>query len=210
MTVGGEGRLAVAVLAAGRGSRLGGETPKPLALLQGRPLVAHALDAALRSGLRPVFLVVGHRGEEVAAEAGPGVSVVPNPRWEGGLSTSLAAAIAAVAENHEIDGLAVGLADQPGLGPESYRRLASAHQQGAVVAVATYDGVRGHPVMLGRPVWEEALALEGDAGARSLLARPEVVEVPCDGTGAAADVDTPADLAALEALTNLGSFLRPR
>ena len=34
--------------------------------------------------------------------------------------------------------------------------------------------------------------------ARSLLAAHDVVEVPCDGTGDATDVDTPADLAALE------------
>lgn len=191
------GRVAVAVLAAGRGSRLGGERPKPLVLLRGRPLVAHALEAALHSGLRPVLLVVGHRGEEVAAAAGPGVSVVLNPRWEDGLSTSLAGAIRALLDDGEIGGLAVGLADQPGLGAESYRRLALAHESGAATAVATYAGVRGHPVLLGRPVWVEALGLVGDAGARSLLARPGVVEIPCDGTGVAFDVDTPADLAAL-------------
>ena len=50
---------AVAILAAGRGSRLGGDDAKPLLEWRGRPLVAWALDAALGSGLRPVVVVVG-------------------------------------------------------------------------------------------------------------------------------------------------------
>jgi CTP:molybdopterin cytidylyltransferase MocA len=43
--------------------------------------------------------------------------------------------------------------------------------------------------------------LTGDEGARSLLGAHDVVEVACDGTGEATDVDTPADLAALEETT---------
>ena len=63
--------------------------------------------------------------------------------------------------------------------------------------VATYGGLRGHPVVIGREHWAEAMSLSGDAGARSLLEKYDVVEVPCDDTGSAADVDTPEDLEAL-------------
>ena len=62
------------------------------------------------------------------------------------------------------------------------------------LAVATYDGVRGNPVLLARSLWAEANELEGDVGARQLMKRHDVVEVPCDGTGSAVDVDTPQDL----------------
>ena len=58
---------AIAILAAGRGSRLGGDASKPLLEWRGRPLVAWAVDAALDSGLRPVLVVVGYRGDEVRA-----------------------------------------------------------------------------------------------------------------------------------------------
>ena len=93
----------------------------------------------------------------------------------------------------------VGLADQPLVGAAAYRRVASAYDDGARLAVATYRGARGNPVLIARPHWSEALDLEGDEGARVLLRRYGATEVPCDDTGDPSDVDTTADLAALEA-----------
>ncbi len=90
------------------------------------------------------------------------------------------------------------MADQPLVGADAYRRLARAYDDGARLAVATYGGVRGNPVLVGRDHWREALELTGDEGARVLLRRHGALEVPCDGTGIAIDVDTPEDLAALE------------
>jgi CTP:molybdopterin cytidylyltransferase MocA len=185
--------VAIAVLAAGRGSRLGDDA-KPLALLRSRPLVEWALDAAVASGLHPVWLVTGYRGRQVAAAAPPGVDVVHNRHWRQGIASSLRAALGAVAPYPDVGAVCVGLADQPRVGPEAYRRLAAAHEQGATLAVATYDGVRGNPVLLARSLWAEADQLEGDVGARQLMNRHTVVEVPCDGTGTAVDVDTPKDL----------------
>jgi CTP:molybdopterin cytidylyltransferase MocA len=97
-----------------------------------------------------------------------------------------------------VTAVAVALGDQPRIGAEAYRRLAAAHRDGAQLAVATYGGKRGHPVLIGRPYFDAAMHLTGDEGARSLLAAHDVVEVACDGTGDATDIDTPADLAALE------------
>ena len=191
-------RVGVVVLAAGRGSRFGDEAPKTLARLGSRPLVAHAVAAATASGLRPVVVVVGCQSAEVAAAAGALVEVVENPEWETGMATSLRAGLAAVLADQSVAAMTVALADQPRIGAEAYRRLVQAHVEGAELAVATYGGKRGHPVLIGRPYFEEAMKLTGDQGARTLLAKPEVVEVPCDGTGEATDVDTPADLAALE------------
>ena len=69
---------------------------------------------------------------------------------------------------------------------------------GASLAFASYDGVRGNPVLIARQFWLEAMELVGDEGARVLFRRHPAVAVPCGDTGAAADVDTPADLAELE------------
>ncbi len=189
--------VAAVVLAAGRGSRFGGERPKPLARLGPRSLLAHAVGAATAGGLRPVVVVVGHRAEEVAAAAGPTVRLVENPHWEEGLSASLRAGLAALSGDDGVVAAAVALADQPRIGPEAYRRVAAAHREGAALVVATYDGVRGHPVVIGREHWPEAMALSGDEGARSLLEKYDVVEVPCGDTGSTADVDTQDDLEAL-------------
>jgi molybdenum cofactor cytidylyltransferase len=194
----GAGRVAAVILAAGRGSRFGGDVPKPLVRLGRRSLLGHAVAAASASGLRPVVVVVGYRGEDVAAAAGSLAEIVENPDWEQGMATSLRAGLAAVMPDPGVSAVAVALADQPRVGAESYRRVVAARREGAGLAVATYGGERGHPVLIGREHWGEAMKLEGDAGARSLLERYPVVAVPCDGTGDAVDVDTQGDLAALE------------
>ena len=189
------------VLAAGRGLRFGGDTPKPALVLRGRSLVARAVDTARASGLAPVIVVVSD--ERVAAlveaerRAGT-VEVVRNDAPERGIASSLQAALRALTPDESVDGAVVGLADQPLVGADAYRRVARAIDGGAQLAVATYAGVRGNPVLVGRAHWAEALALSGDEGARVLIRRYGALEVPCDGTGVPTDVDTPEDLAQLE------------
>jgi len=198
--------IAAALLAAGQGSRFGAR-PKLTADLGGRPVVAWAFDSARGSDLAPLVLVLGRDGDAVLAATGgdalagtrSGVEVVRNERWPSGIASSLQTAIVTLRPRSGVEAVVVGLGDQPGVGPEAYRRLASAYDSGARLAVATYAGARANPVLLGRQHWDEALALVGDEGARVLMRRHPVVEVPCDGTGEPTDVDTPHDLAALEA-----------
>lgn len=169
--------------------------PKPLLALGGIPLVTHALRAALGSGVGPVLVVASDA--RVAAVVEAPVAVVRTDDPARGIAASLHAAIAAAAPH--AGALIVGLADQPLVGPGAYRRLAAAHHAGAELAVATYGGTPGNPVLLGRSSFAEARSLRGDIGARPLLRRHGATEVPCDGTGDPADVDTPDDLARLEA-----------
>jgi molybdenum cofactor cytidylyltransferase len=196
--------VAAAVLAGGRGSRFGGDRPKALAELRGRPLVVWALDAVLASDLRPVVLVVGRDADEVAAVArsafGDSVEVVRNPKWELGIAWSMRAALDHLDGRPEVHAVCIGLADQPLMGTGAWTRVAGAPPDAPLVA-ATYAGVRGNPVRLGRPVWADARALEGDEGARVLLRRGPTLEVDCTGTGDATDVDTPEDLARLARIT---------
>jgi len=192
--------VAIAILAAGRGSRLGGDVPKPLVELRGRPLVSWALGAATASDLRPVVLVVGHRGDAVTRAATEGVVVVRSRRWRRGIARSLRAALEALEPWAQVGAVAVGLADQPLVGTEAYRRLADAYRDGARLAVATYHGRRRNPVLLGRTMWPQARQLDGDEGARALMGDEGVVEVDCTDTGSAADVDTLDDLREAERL----------
>jgi molybdenum cofactor cytidylyltransferase len=190
--------VAVAILAAGRGSRLGGDVPKPLVDLRGRAMVSWALDAATGSGLRPVVLVVGHHGNAVGDAAPEGVLIVRARRWRRGIARSLRAALEALDPWAQVGAVCIGLADQPLVGADAYRRLAGAYRGGATLAVATYGGKRQNPVLLARSVWQEARHLDGDVGARALMRDAAVVEVDCTGTGSAADVDTLDDLRSAE------------
>jgi CTP:molybdopterin cytidylyltransferase MocA len=186
---------AVAVLAAGRGTRLGGDASKPLLQWRGRPLVAWALDAAVASGLSPVLLVVGYRGDEVrAAVADREVEIVENSEWEEGIASSLRAVLTALTPTTAVDAVCVGLADQPLVSLEAYRAVAATDGE---LVIPTYDGQPGNPVKLARSLWSEALELRGDVGARA-LARDRAVRIDCTGTGSAADIDTLEDLERLQ------------
>ncbi len=182
-------RLAAAVLAAGGSTRFG-EGAKQLALFRGRPLVSWAVEAALDAGVFELVFVIGG-AVDVSHALPPGALLLENPAWAEGQATSLAIAVHA-ARVGAFDALVVGLGDQPFVGPEAWRAVATADVSEPIV-VATYEGDRGNPVRLGRAVWDD-LPVTGDHGARTLMAgRPDLVaEVACPGN--AADIDTQEEL----------------
>lgn len=192
-------RLGAIVLAAGAGRRFGG--PKALVTFNGELLVERAVRTAVDGGCDPLIVVIGSHANEILARANLGdAHPVLAENWAEGMGASLRAGLAA-AEALDCDGVAVLLADQPRIGSEALRRLGAAWQSGAVAAVATYDGGRRNPAVLDRSVWEAVRdAAVGDIGARGWMREHSdlVVEVPCDGTGDAVDIDTPSDLAAAQ------------
>jgi molybdenum cofactor cytidylyltransferase len=194
-------RVAGIVLAAGRSTRMGGPN-KLLAEIGGKPLVRIAAEQVLASRAKPVVVVTGHQRVEVeAALKGLGVTFVHNPDYADGLSTSLKAGIAALPA--DVDGAIVCLGDMPQVDAALIDRLIAAFdpEKGALVAVPTIDGKRGNPVMWSRRFFGDLAKLDGDVGARHLIANyPEaVVEVPVTGRGALIDVDTPDALSAVKA-----------
>lgn len=177
--------IAGAVLAAGSGTRMG--TPKAELLVAGRRLLDRAVTVLRDGGCDPVIAVI-RAGTAVA-----GVRAVVNPDPARGMRSSLALAVQA-ATLARVDALAVLLVDLPGVGPSAVRTVVDAWTPGRV-AIAGYDGRRGHPTVMAPELWREALALAApDEGARALFAaRPDLVDeiaVPGDPT----DLDTPADL----------------
>lgn len=189
--------VAALVLAAGGSRRMGGGH-KLTAPLGDRPLVAHAVDAALASRARPVVVVTGHEAEAVrGCLPGRDVVFVENPEWSTGLASSLRAGLASLPD--AVGGVLVCLGDMPRVQAATLDALLSAFTGPAAIVVPAYQGRRGHPVLFGRGHFVEMARLTGDVGARELLERhpPRVVAV--DDPGVLVDVDTPADLAALAA-----------
>jgi CTP:molybdopterin cytidylyltransferase MocA len=165
--------IAAVVLAAGAANRFG--SPKQILLT---PYVLAALRAT--TCVEDIVVVTGaHPFDPLWARA------VHCPEWERGPGASLRCGVSALGE--DVEAAVVALADGPHLNAEAVDRVAAAWRAGPDSAVAaSYGGVRGHPVVLGRSAWGKI----PDDGARSLPARL----VPCDDLGDPGDVDTPADL----------------
>jgi molybdenum cofactor cytidylyltransferase len=177
------GRAAGLILAAGEGRRFGGA--KQLALVDGRPLIEHALAALAR--LERVVVVLGARAGEIRATADlDRAQVVVCPGWAEGLSASLRCGLDALAGADEV---VVVLADQPFLTPAVVARVLAAP---GPAARAVYAGTPGHPVVLRRPLLDRAGELRGDAGFRELLTG--AAEVECSDLADPRDIDTRADL----------------
>ncbi|NEU13056.1 nucleotidyltransferase family protein [Methylobacterium sp. BTF04] len=191
--------IGIVILAAGRGTRFGAE-PKLLSLLGGKPLVRHAAAAAVASRLGLVIVVLGAHGEAMrAALDGLDLTLVDNPHFADGLSTSLRAGLAAMPDT--VTGVLVLLADMPRITADHLTALADAYSgadPAPAAVVPVNAGRRGNPVLLDRRRLADDLAsLTGDQGAGRILARrSDVLEVAMDAA-VAADIDTPAALAAL-------------
>ncbi len=160
--------------------------PKAEVEVDGVRLVDRAVRCLQGAGCDPVLAVVR------AGTSVPGAQVVVNDDPDRGQRSSLELAVGA---SGDVDAVAVLLVDAPGIGPDAVTAVVAAWRPGRI-AVADYDGRRGHPIVMAPSLWRDALALAGpDEGARALLRTRadlvDVVPVPGDPT----DLDTPDDLA---------------
>jgi CTP:molybdopterin cytidylyltransferase MocA len=180
------------VLAAGAATRFGGA--KQLAMLDGEPLLEHALRAMTASPVGRVVVVLGSGADEIASVVDlHGADSIVCSRWEEGQAASLACGLAELAD---CEAVVVTLGDQPRMSPAAIRRVIAA-RNGAPAVRATYGGTPGHPVLLERELFEPLRNVSGDKGARNLLLSVQVLDVPCDDLGGGEDVDTRAELDAL-------------
>ncbi len=191
------GRVAGVVLAAGGSRRLA--SPKQLVPWKGRPLVSHAVGAALEGGLHPVVVVVGAEAESVAAAiAEDAVRVVRNPDWHEGQSTSLRAGLEAVEGTAE--GVVFLLVDTPRVDGRLVRALVEAHRRTLAPVVAPRAGGRwANPVLFDRVTFAALARLEGDRGGRALFDRYPIQGVEWSDD-ILVDVDTPEDVERLRRL----------
>lgn len=196
--------VAAIVLAAGCSTRFAADagqgTSKVLARLDGRPLVVHAAEVAAASRAGPVIVVTGRDAEHVAAAlASLDVTPVHNPRFGEGMAGSIAASLSAVPVTAEA--VLILLADMPRLLPTTLDALISAFDcERPDALVPMYGGQRGNPVLISRALFPALLQLNGDEGARRILAdgNHRVLFCQVDDPGVLVDVDTRE---ALDALT---------
>jgi molybdenum cofactor cytidylyltransferase len=183
------------LLAAGRGRRFdpSGERDKLMAALDDGTPVAVAAARNLLTVLPHVVAVVpaGCEARARSLEAA-GCRVTVCAHADDGMAASLVHGLRA---SLHAQGWVIALADMPWVEPATIASLVDAVDEGAHIAVPTWQGERGNPIAFSRGYLPELLGLRGDAGARSLLKTWPVTEVPTADGGIRRDIDTAGDLA---------------
>ena len=160
------------VLAAGEASRFG--SPKQ------RLFLPRVLERVRASSVDGIVVVAGAHDLDPADD----VRIVTCPEWHAGPGASLRCGVSALDE--DVEAAVVVLADGPELSPAAVDRVVGEWRRSGGVVAASYEGSRGHPLVLGRADWHDI----PDDGLRDRVGRL----VPCDDLGAPGDVDTPEDL----------------
>ena len=185
-------RIGGVLLAAGRARRFGSDKLRA-ALADGRPVglvSAQRLAAAVDTSV--VVLPPGHPQRRAQFES-VGHRVVVCAQAELGMGHSLGCGVAAL---RACAGWLIALADMPCIAPRTLEGIVALLRDGAAIVVPRAGGRAGHPVGFSREFADELCSLEGDRGARGVVARhrARVRYFDCDDVGIHADIDVPEDL----------------
>jgi len=186
-------RVAAIILAAGESKRFG--SPKQLLDWEGQPLLRTVVWQALAAPVSEIVVVLGPHYARVAPVVhGLPVTLARNPRWQAGMSSSVALGLRAL--RTDADAVIFLLADQPQVTSELIGRVIAAYAaSGAPIVAPRAGGRRGNPALFPRDLFPELMQVTGDQGGRALMVRYEdrIAWVDADA-GALFDIDEPGDL----------------
>lgn len=184
-------RLAAVVLAAGKSSRMGDN--KLLLEVASRTVLDRLLDALDDSAVDEVFVVLGHRPEELAPIVGAHrAEAVMNPNYEDGMTSSFKAGLGKVTS----DGAFLILGDQLGLRTELLALMVDKMENDAdaLIVSPVHEGKKGHPVLFRRALFTEILGLGPDETMRDVVQRHEDTHISVEGDiWCTLDMDTPEE-----------------
>src|SRR5215467_11548352 len=149
------------VLGAGASSRFG--QPKQLLPFRGGALLGWVINQAERAtGLDEIVVVLGRAADEIREKVDfGGAKVVENPVFGEGCASSYRAGIGAL--DPRSDAIMIILGDQPGVEPETINRMADEWRRGdGQIAIASYQGRMGHPMLFARQLFDRLVGLRGD------------------------------------------------
>lgn len=180
------------VLAAGAGQRFGSDKRRAQ-LADGNSLLRATVLRA-QEAFSDVRVVLKAEEDAQALAIPPGVQLVRAAHAKQGMGSSLAAGIQSLA-NTQATAVAVLLGDMPWISVATLQQL-RAQADAEHIVVAYCEGQRGHPVLFGRRFWPQLMQLQGENGAKGLIAThaQQVIAVTLSDKGILRDVDTPADL----------------
>ena len=195
--------MTIAILpAAGQSTRMG--RPKLLLPFGASTIVGSAVAALRTAGVERIVLVRAPGAEELKAWArSERLEVAINPRPERGMLSSILAGLDLLGGAQAVSAggkpIVITPADMPTIRPSSIRHVIEAHLgSDRSLAVATYRGKKGHPLVIPPSMAAELPGLDASVGLKHLLERGHrLLEVELDDPGVVRDVDTPDDYRSL-------------
>jgi molybdenum cofactor cytidylyltransferase len=182
--------ISAILLGAGESKRMG--VDKLSLPWRGKTVFEHCFEILLRSNVEELVIVLSIRNRGIRnVFQREKVKIVTNPYFKKGMSTSIQRGLQAIHPNSH--GILIALGDQPFLKTRTINVLIRAFDQGrGGIVVPSFQGKRGHPVILHRKYKKELLDLKGDVGAKNIIERhPEDVRVvSIKSEGVVKDVDT--------------------
>jgi len=167
---------------------------KALLDYRGKTFLEHIVATQREAGLERTVVVLGHHAEEIRRAVNlAGAEVVVNQDYRLGQTSSLQAGLRALVQP-ETDAVVLCLVDHPAVSADIVKQLVAAFQETAApVVVPTYQGRRGHPVLIARPLFGELLSLDPHQGANTIIRKyrdaTHCVEV--QDPGILLDIDDP-------------------
>jgi CTP:molybdopterin cytidylyltransferase MocA len=194
--------LAVLLLAAGQGSRLGSH-PKALLKRGGVTLLKRLLDAVQPINPVEFITVTGFHGDAIEealvqmdSPFSRSIRLLRNAAPEVGQASSVRLGIEALQSNFDV--LLIALSDQPAITTVEIGQLMSAFSQrsaGTEILLPMVHGQRGNPVLFSKQALQNTLAIP-DLSCRAYMdAYPEQVHIwHTDNDAFVCDIDTPQDM----------------
>jgi molybdenum cofactor cytidylyltransferase len=185
--------LAGVILAGGASRRMG--SPKALLRIDDGTF-ADRLIGLLGSVCGRVIVVLGHDASLLRAGIAQPAEFVVNPDHALGQLTSLQCGLRAAGA---ADAVLFTPVDYPAFRHETVRAIADAWTGSDAAVVPVFGGRRGHPVLIGRRMIEEMLALPAGGTARDVMHRyvRQTRYVETDDPGILRDIDIPEEYEAL-------------
>lgn len=180
----------IIILGAGSSSRLG--TPKQLLRIGDKSLLRLMAEKAMKINPLETIAVLGFDSDRMRQELeGLPVQIAINQEWTEGIASSIRVGINAV--DSRAGSALIALCDQPAVTSELLSQLIGLCTAEMPIAATEYNRVLGVPACYDRSIFPQLLLLQGDVGAKRVIAGEIKRVAACPFPGAARDIDTLQD-----------------